>query len=155
DLDDWVLAEIREKLKQFQVASYYEILGVDRQASSETIRRAYYDLELMLESFRARWPARHEMNRQLNDLLATISRAYQTLIDPNRRREYDTPAGGRRDETERRNGAAGESARRSQSSPAAGAAATSRPGRPVPLPLPKPIPIPLPVVPVAAPAAHL
>jgi tetratricopeptide (TPR) repeat protein len=134
-LGDWVINEIRGKLKQFQTATYYDVLGVDRLANVETIRRAYYDLELMLESFRTRWPAQHEMNSQLNDLLAAINKAYQTLIDPERRHEYDAPAGQKRE----------------AAAPAKKTAPNGAPPRvPLPVPIPRPIPIPIPA-PVARP----
>src|SRR5262249_39205996 len=66
------------------------------------IRQAYYELEQMFEPYQARWPANHELNLKLTELLALISEAFFTLSDPNRRRDYDMPAGQRAAEQERR-----------------------------------------------------
>ena len=144
-LDDWVLNEIRGKLMQFEISSYYDVLGVDRMATTETIRRAYYDIELMLESFRARWPAHHEMNTQLNQLLSAISRAYQTLIDPDRRREYDMPAGRRSEEKGGRKTAPPAAViKKEPAVQPAGKAAAPNAARSNRVPIPKPIPISIP-----------
>src|SRR6185503_19610162 len=67
--------------------------GVDRLATTTTIRQAYYDLEMMFNSFRMRWPAHHELNTKLNSLFARVNCAYNTLSDLNKRRAYDMPSG--------------------------------------------------------------
>jgi len=62
------------------VEDYYELLGVSPHASKREIARAY----------RRRTVARHR-NRviQLEDQLKAMQQAYETLSDPERRREYD------------------------------------------------------------------
>jgi tetratricopeptide (TPR) repeat protein len=87
----WVMDEITRKMEFFETADYYEMLGVDRLATTITIRQAYYDLEMMFNSFRERWPARHELNSKLDSLFAKINRAYYTLSDLSKRRSYDMP----------------------------------------------------------------
>src|ERR1044072_804647 len=67
------------------------MLGVDRLATTTTIRQAYYDLEMMFNSFKERWPARHELNTKLDSLFARINKAYYTLSDLSKRRAYDMP----------------------------------------------------------------
>ena len=63
--------------------TYYEILNADVDASPEQIKRA----------FRKRAKELHpDVNRNLGDTveaMQTLLRAYETLIDPNRREEYD------------------------------------------------------------------
>src|SRR5262249_48139036 len=59
---EWLLTEVRGKLTQLEIASYYEVLGVDRFATTTAIRQAYYELEQMFEPYQARWPANHELN---------------------------------------------------------------------------------------------
>ena len=63
--------------------SYYEILNVDASSSSEQIKRA----------FRSRAKELHpDVNRDVGDAveaMQSLLRAYETLIDPSRREEYD------------------------------------------------------------------
>ena len=63
--------------------SYYEILNVDVSSSSDQIKRA----------FRKRAKELHpDVNRDLGDTveaMQSLIRAYETLIDPDRREEYD------------------------------------------------------------------
>lgn len=63
--------------------SYYEILNVDISSSPEQIKRA----------FRKRAKELHpDVNRSLGDTveaMQSLLRAYETLIDPERREEYD------------------------------------------------------------------
>lgn len=87
----WVMDEVTRKLERFETADYYEMLGVDRLATTTTIRQAYYDLEMMFNSFRERWPARHDLNSKLDSLFAKINKAYYTLSDLSKRRAYDMP----------------------------------------------------------------
>ncbi len=87
----WVMDEVTRKLERFETADYYEMLGVDRLATTTTVRQAYYDLEMMFNSFRERWPAHHELNIKLDSLFAKINKAYYTLSDLGKRRAYDMP----------------------------------------------------------------
>ena len=93
----WVMDEVTRKLERFETADYYEMLGVDRLATTTTIRQAYYDLEIMFNSFRERRPARHELNIKLDSLFAKINKAYYTLSDLGKRRVYDMPSDKRLD----------------------------------------------------------
>jgi curved DNA-binding protein CbpA len=93
----WVMDEVTRKLERFQTADYYEMLGVDRLATTTTIRQAYYDLEMMFNSFRERWPAHHELNTTLDSLFSKINKAYYTLSDLGKRRAYDMPSDKRLD----------------------------------------------------------
>lgn len=62
------------------MSNYYEILGVNRDASPETIRRA----------FRERAKERHPDKAAGSEAeMVRLNQAYETLKDPKRRREYD------------------------------------------------------------------
>lgn len=63
------------------IATYYELLGVDPDAPTPVIRDAYR------RAARAHHPDRH--GEQASARMAEINRAWQTLADPARRREYD------------------------------------------------------------------
>lgn len=61
----------------------YEILGVDRDATADDIRRAYRGLA------RKYHPDLHPGDREAEERFKRISVAYQVLADPKRRRLYD------------------------------------------------------------------
>ena len=61
----------------------YGLLGVDRTASSEEIRQAYRRLVLKLHPDRSLIP-------ETGEAMQVVLDAYNTLIDPDRRAEYDT-----------------------------------------------------------------
>jgi molecular chaperone DnaJ len=62
---------------------YYEILGVERDASAEDIKKAYRKLALELHPDRN--PDRADAEERFKDL----TRAYATLSDPQKRAHYD------------------------------------------------------------------
>lgn len=65
-----------------EVKNYYSLLGVPRSASTDQLRRAYRQAALKLH------PDRND-DPEDNELFLEISEAYETLIDPDLRREYD------------------------------------------------------------------
>lgn len=63
---------------------YYEVLGVDRGASREEIKKAFRRLALRYH------PDRNPQNqKQSEEQFKEINEAYQVLIDESSRREYD------------------------------------------------------------------
>ena len=63
---------------------YYEVLGVDRGASQEEIKKTFRRLALRYH------PDRNPQNqKQAEERFKEINEAYQVLIDESRRREYD------------------------------------------------------------------
>ena len=62
---------------------YYKILGVDRKASDEDIRRAYRDLAKQYH------PDRNPNDKQAEERFKEINEAYQVLSDPRKRSHYD------------------------------------------------------------------
>jgi len=62
---------------------YYNVLGVDRRASHDEIKRAYRELA-------RRWhPDRNQQDAQAETRFKDISEAYRTLSEPERRTRYD------------------------------------------------------------------
>lgn len=64
---------------------YYQILGVDKSASQDDIKRAYRQLAMKYH------PDRNPGDAAKEAKFKQINEAYETLKDENKRREYDNP----------------------------------------------------------------
>ena len=62
---------------------YYKILGVERSASTDEIRKAYRKLAMQYH------PDRNQGNKQAEEKFKEINEAYQALSDPQKRARYD------------------------------------------------------------------
>ncbi len=62
---------------------YYQVLGVERSAGPEDIRKAYRKLAMQYH------PDRNPGNKQAEDRFKEINEAYQVLSDPDKRARYD------------------------------------------------------------------
>jgi DnaJ-class molecular chaperone len=70
---------------------YYEVLGIEPDASAEEIRRAYHQMAFQCH------PDRNGISDEAHKKMEEINEAYAILSDPIKRREYDLPRGyGRR-----------------------------------------------------------
>ncbi len=63
---------------------YYKILGVNRDASPEDIKKAYRRLALKYH------PDKNPNNKEAEEKFKEINEAYAVLSDPEKRRQYDT-----------------------------------------------------------------
>ncbi|MDH3360124.1 MAG: DnaJ domain-containing protein [Desulfobulbaceae bacterium] len=63
---------------------YYKLLGVNKTASADEIKKAYRKLALKYH------PDRNPDNKQAEEKFKKISEAYAVLSDPGKRKQYDT-----------------------------------------------------------------
>ena len=75
------------------LTSYYDVLGVGPNAEAEALRKAYRRLARKHHPDVSTDPRAHEN-------MARINEAFQVLIDPSRRSEYDAQLAGNVDEEE-------------------------------------------------------
>jgi tetratricopeptide (TPR) repeat protein len=87
--------EIDEKLKALEKADLYQILGVDKLASTARISRAYSAKKEALNPYHNRWTGSRALHEKVDTLLHKYGEAYATLGDLEKRRIYDQPSHGR------------------------------------------------------------
>jgi curved DNA-binding protein len=70
-------------INSMEYKDYYKILGVERNASEDDIKRAYRKMALQYH------PDRNQGDKQAEDRFKEINEAYQVLNDPAKRARYD------------------------------------------------------------------
>ncbi|HJQ67963.1 MAG TPA: DUF4388 domain-containing protein [Blastocatellia bacterium] len=89
---DRLLEGINRKIEFFRSASFYDVLGVSKIATTSSIDRAFKELSEMIDYQRSLHPGHAELGARLDLLLAKMKEAHATLGDPDKRRLYDMPA---------------------------------------------------------------
>jgi tetratricopeptide (TPR) repeat protein len=86
------LAGIDRKIQFFASASFYDVLGVPKIATTAAINKAFNNLKEMIAFQRSLYPDHRELHSKLDLLLSKMKEAHATLNDPDKRRLYDMPA---------------------------------------------------------------
>ena len=63
---------------------YYAILGVEKEASTNEIKQAFRKLALKYH------PDINKTDPKAKDMFIEINKAYRTLVDPQKRKQYDS-----------------------------------------------------------------
>jgi tetratricopeptide (TPR) repeat protein len=96
--------DVRSRVRLAPGQSAYARLGVETNASSETIRNAYLDAAKRFHPDRAAGPALSSLQAELQTLFALLKEAYEAIATPDARKKYDaavkskSPDGLRREE---------------------------------------------------------
>jgi tetratricopeptide (TPR) repeat protein len=86
-----VIEEVGAKQRIAASADYYQILGVDKLASSGSITKAFERITRINENHKSRWPHSAELQAQISSLMVVVNKAFETLGNPEKRRLYDMP----------------------------------------------------------------
>lgn len=88
DIED-VRADINQMYEKIQSANYYEILGVTREAEKKEIMSVYRNLARQWHVDRYSMFDLGPDKEKLQKIFAEINNAQRTLIDPDKREEYN------------------------------------------------------------------
>ncbi len=83
------LAEVLDFSNKIPDMTYYEILDVSREASSEAIKRSYFDLARKYHPDLFARDLSEEMKKCVDEVFDSITKGYQVLSNEEKRKEYD------------------------------------------------------------------
>lgn len=79
------------KIKDIESKNYYEVLGVSQKSTKSEIKMAYREIARIYHpdsNFYSDF-VKNDLNDQSVEIFKRITAAYHTLVDPERRSEYD------------------------------------------------------------------
>jgi curved DNA-binding protein CbpA len=83
--------DVKDFLQRMDAAvSYYDVLDVRTETSDRDIKQAYYNVARKYHPDRFRGRAEADVHARLESAFARITQAYETLMDPSRRRAHDS-----------------------------------------------------------------
>ena len=83
------LGKIEEMYKRCQTAGYYEMLGVEKNASIEEIKKYYYKVSKEFHPDKHFYFPTSDVKEKLMQIIADTTEAYETLSHPAKRVEYN------------------------------------------------------------------
>ena len=82
--------EVEARLAGASESDHYRTLGIERGASREQVREAYYALARRYHPDRFRSGPLRNLRERVENFFTLVTEAYNTLYNPDRRAEYDT-----------------------------------------------------------------
>lgn len=93
-----VLSEDLNEILEFQAKianlNYYDLLGIDRKATEEEIKKAYFQLARRYHPDRFGREIDPSLRDKINDIFDRLTKAYKTIINPDLRLKYDLKLAG-------------------------------------------------------------
>lgn len=83
------MKEVEQLYMNFDSMDYYSFLGIERWASANKIRKAYYRAAKEFHPDRHLRLASDTLKNKLNAIFSHLTSVYKVLIDPTTRQEYD------------------------------------------------------------------
>lgn len=87
--DEAFINKMEDFYLKYQSMDYYNILGIDRDAPLEAIKRAYYKNAKEFHPDRHIHVTSEEIKHKLNEIFNSITTAYRILFDPKEKEKYD------------------------------------------------------------------
>jgi len=87
-----LLRKLNDKFEQVKKAPLWEVLEVEKDANSETIKRSFLTLAKVYHPDRVSNSGDEEAMHRMQVVFARINEAYQVLSDPNQRAAYEQQA---------------------------------------------------------------
>ena len=86
--------EVRDKHARLKELDFYQLLGVERDATPAQIKRVYIQAAKRLHPDALSRLGLDELKQQANELFAEIAEAHSTLLDAKQRQSYDASLDG-------------------------------------------------------------
>lgn len=80
---------VRNTWRRLDWLSYYDLLGLSREASAEEVRRAYLDKSRLFHPDLRHRPDLAGLEKELTAVFARLKTAHDTLVEPAARADYD------------------------------------------------------------------
>ena len=89
DEEQQFIKEVEVLHKDLDITTFYQLLDVSLQSSTAIIKKSYYKLMKKYHPDRFADPRYGDVTRKLDEIVARLTEAYQTLKDGNLRSAYD------------------------------------------------------------------
>jgi curved DNA-binding protein CbpA len=98
---DAVKKALLSKAEEIASQNYYEMLGIDRDASIEDVRRAYFMLSKSFHPDKLPQDVRISLKEAVHYVYSNLTEAHTQLLDPKTREKYDRAIAGKEKEAAR------------------------------------------------------